>query len=86
MYRVPSDATAPAVITTPRVAIENSANAWAMATMRRFEVRSTTAPMPRPNSTMGVMRSTPISATRAGDPVSSNISQPSTAISPVRTT
>ena len=79
-------ATTPAVITTPSAAMEVKARMCAMATIRRFEVRSTTAPMPRPNSTMGVMRSTPIKATRAGDPVRSNISQPSTASSPVRTT
>ena len=66
--------------------MEVNATACAVATMRRFDVRSTTAPKPRPNSTIGVMRSTPVSATRAGDPVRSNISQPSTASSPVRTT
>ena len=81
-----SGVTPPAARATPMEAMAVRASPCAKATMRRFDARSTTAPMPSPNSTIGVMRTTPTSATRDGDPVRSNISQPRTASSPVRTT
>ena len=76
---------APAAVATTTEAMAASTSVCARATRRRLEARSTTAPMPSPNSSSGVIRTTPTSATRDGDPVRSNISQPSTANSPVRT-